>query len=593
MEKPGRGGTPGVDGQTCTDQDGDGYCNDYTSMLDCDDADPARHPGATELCNGKDDDCDGKIDNGAAAACQFTCDAPPGGCETMTAIVAGERSVCALSSSGRVYCWGSNAGGGLGSPELSNSTLPVVVPGVSNATALVGSGLVACAILSDEAVCWGGRSAIPFSIALPPGTKQVAVGNEQIYALLNDGSVQSRLLLATTYLPARFVEVTHTPQAAIAANVNSFCMLDSQGALSCTRSTPDTALKLTGVTTVSVTLDDSVCYTMAGELHCTTLAGDDQVIAGNGSALGVVKSTGFACAFAASGKAACWSPGGPTTIADAQQLAVGTSFGCVLRKGGRVSCWGSRDNGALGDGLVNTTKEAEPIDVGVGSGLELKGSILLRSPALGACDSLSDVSKIAEIGGTGTVHALFRDCGAQCKTTLDSAACFATCAKNPGLSVACFGCFSTLASCTGATCYAAFKSCAGFDIDFLPVVFNAPRFECAGADCMKGAQLGEDCKTDEDCLSGACSTLPQFPGHSVCVSADGGSCYEFSAYCACHQGYDALGEATNAGYCGDCRRAGRISSTEGQCFRTCTPKNYCEDGQQCESFSNDEMKYCK
>lgn len=41
------------------DLDGDGYgaCVD-----DCDDMDPAVHPGASEVCNGTDDDCDGVID---------------------------------------------------------------------------------------------------------------------------------------------------------------------------------------------------------------------------------------------------------------------------------------------------------------------------------------------------------------------------------------------------------------------------------------------------------------------------------------------------------------------------------------------------
>ncbi|MCA9541594.1 MAG: putative metal-binding motif-containing protein, partial [Myxococcales bacterium] len=29
---------------------------------DCDDADPAVHPGASERCNGADDDCDGLLD---------------------------------------------------------------------------------------------------------------------------------------------------------------------------------------------------------------------------------------------------------------------------------------------------------------------------------------------------------------------------------------------------------------------------------------------------------------------------------------------------------------------------------------------------
>src|SRR4029079_15368586 len=44
--------------------DGDGFA----SLLECDDADASVHPGAIEVADGLDQDCDGLVDEGTAAA---------------------------------------------------------------------------------------------------------------------------------------------------------------------------------------------------------------------------------------------------------------------------------------------------------------------------------------------------------------------------------------------------------------------------------------------------------------------------------------------------------------------------------------------
>jgi len=65
-DKGGGGNDSGGDGGNVAgiDQDGDGYDSVETGGDDCDDGNAATHPGATERCDGSDNDCNGEVDEG-------------------------------------------------------------------------------------------------------------------------------------------------------------------------------------------------------------------------------------------------------------------------------------------------------------------------------------------------------------------------------------------------------------------------------------------------------------------------------------------------------------------------------------------------
>jgi len=53
----------------CIDRDGDTYGNNCSKGADCDDDDASIHPGAVEICNNLDDDCNGFIDENMSRRC--------------------------------------------------------------------------------------------------------------------------------------------------------------------------------------------------------------------------------------------------------------------------------------------------------------------------------------------------------------------------------------------------------------------------------------------------------------------------------------------------------------------------------------------
>jgi alpha-tubulin suppressor-like RCC1 family protein len=141
----------------------------------------------------------GPTGNGVTVLAPSAVTLPTG--ESAVSIAAGAYFTCVAAASGKVYCWGDNETGQLGSTG-SGSNAPVQVPGITNAVGVTARYDFACAWLSDQtAQCWGDNSVAQLgngtlSLTSPPGpvtgltnVVKVSAGSTHACALRSDGSV--------------------------------------------------------------------------------------------------------------------------------------------------------------------------------------------------------------------------------------------------------------------------------------------------------------------------------------------------------------------------------------------------------------------
>jgi len=116
------------------------------SQGDCKDNDPSINPAREEICDGKDNDCDGQIDEGAVCEILFA---------KMPKIKAGGTHACALKKDGSLWCWGSNYSGQLGDGTNQDRLVPAQV--ISSGVLQFSLGLQhTCAVKKDGSLwCWG------------------------------------------------------------------------------------------------------------------------------------------------------------------------------------------------------------------------------------------------------------------------------------------------------------------------------------------------------------------------------------------------------------------------------------------------------
>jgi alpha-tubulin suppressor-like RCC1 family protein len=256
----------------------------------------------------------------------------------VAAIATGDWHTCALTMSGAVLCWGSNASGSVGDGSaVAQRNSPVPIPGLgSGVVAIAAGGADTCAVLTTgESVCWG-RNALG---QLGDGTtvdRNSPTSNSGVL-----GGVNAAAMAAGG--------------ASMAPGGDHTCMIAAAGSVVCTGDDSNGALG-NGANTSTMSFVASF------------VSSDAVTIASN---------MGVSCAVASDGSVQCWGYGGhgqlgngrtaavntPVTVPGlaVAGIAIGASHTCAVAATGAVFCWGDNSSGQLGDGT--TTSHATPTQV--------------------------------------------------------------------------------------------------------------------------------------------------------------------------------------------------------------------------------------
>jgi alpha-tubulin suppressor-like RCC1 family protein len=267
-------------------------------------------------------------------------------------IAVGDRHACLLTAGGGVRCWGSNVSGQLGVGDRSDSFVPRDVPGLeSGVVEVAAANWSTCALTTDGKVkCWGnsvslGSTGAPGGAYLSPvevadltGAVSIRSGRDSNCALTSDGQVYCWGQVYNVGIPGGPLDQPHATGIAglpavraISLGDNRACALTLNGLVLCW--TPQNLALVPG-------LSSGVRTVAAGRHSC------------------VITETGTAKCWGLNdaGQLGAPAPDDETPVdvpglSGLQSIAVGEGRSCAVGSSGEVTCWGRRNWGLVGDGL--------------------------------------------------------------------------------------------------------------------------------------------------------------------------------------------------------------------------------------------------
>lgn len=308
------------------------------------------------------------------------------------AIASGDAHTCALTTAGRVKCWGRNSGGQLGNGTTADFADPVDVcstalcdSALSDIVAIDAGDAHTCALTASGGVkCWGrnGAGQLGDGTTVDRSTPIDVVGLESGVAAITAGGFHT--CMVTTVGGVKCWGQNSEGQLGDGTTVNRSTPVDVVGLGSGVA-----AVAAGGLHTCALTTGESVqCwgFNFNGQVgdgtdgNIRTMPVD---VSGLGSGVTAIAAnglfTGHTCAVRTNGGLSCWgdnrfgqlgdgttanrnSPVEVTGLAGAVvAVAPGSGHTCAVTAAGGLVCWGDNRFGQLGDGTTNS--HTTPVDV--------------------------------------------------------------------------------------------------------------------------------------------------------------------------------------------------------------------------------------
>lgn len=286
---------------------------------------------------------------------------------------AGGNTSCAVLGDGSVHCWG-DADAQILADDVDETTVPVKVPGITDAVKVTVGYAHACALRAGgQVVCWGqnGNGQLGTNgnqdvkglseVDLPGPVRAIAAGGEFTCAVDGARDVwcwgagdQNQLGQGSNVdwaIPASLGDISCASE--IMAGDNHACAVANGGEVLCWGGN---GYGQSGGKTATQTINGNVVVP-----YPTRIDSVDGAIAGDGHEM-------FTCAATAAGKALCWGDNErgelgdgsgvgkavptPIAIADVVAVANGHNHACAADANDDVWCWGDNRAGELGQNMM-------------------------------------------------------------------------------------------------------------------------------------------------------------------------------------------------------------------------------------------------